>query len=305
VDNAREVAPSVVALAVSYAQEGKQVVLADLADGAPAARLLQIKRPAAGTVRVNAVRVHGVSMMVAVPGRDSAALAGPLPLAGAAQPGMPGLPGPPGPPSEPVAAVYASADVLITLVTLDPAAGPDHLPTWADSAVVTVTAGQSTGTRIHAVGEMIRLAGTPLVSTVVARTDKHDESLGAAIPTPAPSGISHSGTSHNGSSDNGTGDSGQPAGSLRPTETPATGTPASETPATGTPATGTPATETPATETPGDETPGDEKPRDDTEDFEAIPATTDINGNRTPELVVTDGPRLTSGLPRPEWLPPD
>src|SRR5215471_2765818 len=256
VDNAAEVAPSVVALAVSYAQEGKQVVLADLAAGAPAGRLLQIKSPATGTVRVNAVRVHGLSLMVAVPSRDSATLAGPVPQAGAAQPGMPGMPGPPGAPSEAVAAVYASADLLITLVTLDPAAGSDHLPTWADSAVVTVTAGRSTGTRIHAVGEMIRLADTPLVSTVLVGTDKHDESLGAAASIPV-TGPTTSGISHNG----------QP-----------TGTP---------------------------QTSASEVPSDDTEDFEAVPTTTDTNGKRAPELLVTDGPRLTSGLPRPEWLPPD
>jgi hypothetical protein len=259
VDNAAEVAPSVVALAVSYAQEGKQVVLADLAAGGPAARLLGIKRPATGTVRVNAVRVNGVPLMVAVPSRDSAALAGPLPQAGAAQPGVPGMPGPPGLPSEPVAAVYASADVLITLATLDPTAGPDHLPTWADGAVVTVTAGQSTGTRIHAVGEMIRLAGTQLVSTVLVGTDKHDETLGAAVPTPPTTTTTPTTT--------GTSQNGQPTGTPEP----------------------------PATEVPSD----------DTEDFEAIPATTETNGKRPPKLVVTDGPRLTSGLPRPEWLPPD
>ena len=186
VDNARQVAPSLVALAVSYAQEGRQVVLADLAGGAPAARLLGISRPATGTVRVNAVRVHGVSLVVTVPARDSAALAGPLPHGWPGQPGVPGMPGPPGPPSEAVAAVYASADLLLSLVTLDPAAGADHLPTWADSAVAAVTAGQSSGTRIHAVGEMIRLAGTPLVSTVLIGADKYDESLGATTYTPTP-----------------------------------------------------------------------------------------------------------------------
>jgi hypothetical protein len=242
VDNAAEVAPSVVALAVSCAREGKQVVLADLAGGAPAARLLQIKRPATGTVRVNEARVHGVSLMVAVPSRGSAALAGPLPQARAAQPGMPGMPGPPEPPSEAVAAVYASADLLITLATLDPATGPDHLPTWADSAVVTVTAGQSSETRINAVGEMIRLAGTPLVSAVLTGTDKHDESLGAEASTPTTSGTGYGATSHGATSHGG-----HATTTPRPTHTPAT-----------------------------------EHPSDDTEHFEAIPTTTDTNGNHSP-----------------------
>jgi capsular polysaccharide biosynthesis protein len=163
VDNAREVAPSVVALAVSYAQEGKQVVLADLADGAPAARLLGIIKPGTG-----AARVHGVPLMVTLPGRDTAAPTGPLPQAG------------PAVASEVPPDVYFSADVLLSLVTLDPALGADYLPTWASGAVVLVTADRSSWARIHAVGEMIRLARTPLVSTVLVGADKTDESVGMA-----------------------------------------------------------------------------------------------------------------------------
>jgi capsular polysaccharide biosynthesis protein len=163
VDNAREVAPSVVALAVSYAQEGKQVVLADLAAGAPAARLLGITKPGTG-----AARVHGVSLMVTLPGRDTAAPTGPLPQAG------------PAVASEVPPDVYFSADVLLSLVTLDPALGADYLPTWASGAVVLVTADRSSWARIHAVGEMIRLARTPLVSTVLVGADKTDESVGMA-----------------------------------------------------------------------------------------------------------------------------
>ena len=172
VDNAREVAPSVVALAVSYAREGKQVVLADLAGGAPAARLLGITKPGTGTARVNTVRADGMPLVVVVPGRDSAAPAGPLPQAR------------PAVASEVPPDAYFSADLLISLVTLDPALGADHLPTWADSAVVAVTAAVSSGIRIHAVGEMIRIAGTPLVSTVLIGADKNDKSVGG-IPAPA------------------------------------------------------------------------------------------------------------------------
>jgi hypothetical protein len=161
VDNAAEVAPSVVALAVSYAQEGKQVVLADLAAGAPAARLLGITKPGTGMARV-----RGVPLMVTLPSRDSAAPAGPLPQAG------------PAAASEVPPDVYFSADVLLSLVTLDPALGADYLPTWASGAVVMVTAGRSSWTRIHAVGEMIRLARTQLVSTVLVGADKTDESVG-------------------------------------------------------------------------------------------------------------------------------
>ena len=73
---------------------------------------------------------------------------------------------------------YASADLLLTLVTLDPALGGDHLATWATNAVVVVSAGQSSAERIHGVGEMIRLAGMRLDSVVLIGADKSDESLG-------------------------------------------------------------------------------------------------------------------------------
>ena len=45
-------------------------------------------------------------------------------------------------PEEAVAAVCGYADLVITLVTLDPAYGGDHLATWASNAVAVVTAGE-------------------------------------------------------------------------------------------------------------------------------------------------------------------
>ena len=41
-----------------------------------------------------------------------------------------------------------------------------------------VSTGRSSGTRIRAVGEMIRLAGMRLVSVVLIGADKSDETLG-------------------------------------------------------------------------------------------------------------------------------
>jgi hypothetical protein len=46
-----------------------------------------------------------------------------------------------------------------------------------------VTAGESTETRIQAVGEMIRLARIPLISAVLVGADKTDESLGVPDPS--------------------------------------------------------------------------------------------------------------------------
>ena len=170
VDNAQVAALSLVSLAVSCAQQGKQVVVADLSSGAPAAHLLGAKDPG-----VRAVSVNGAQLVVAVPDRDDVVPVGPLHRTSPqAQPA---------PASEALAAAYASADLLLTLVTLDPSLGGEHLATWATDAVVVVTAGRSSSTKIHAVGEMIRLAGTPLVSAVLVGADKTDESLGVT-PTP-------------------------------------------------------------------------------------------------------------------------
>ena len=67
VDNAKEVVPAVVSLAVTWAGQGKQVVLADLADGAPAARQLGVKDQGLHTASA-----QGVNLIVSVPGRDDA-----------------------------------------------------------------------------------------------------------------------------------------------------------------------------------------------------------------------------------------
>ena len=165
VDNAPVVARAVAALATSYASQGDQVVTADLSSGAHMAHLLGVKSPGA-----HAVSHNGANFTIAVPDRDDAAPVGPLPPvtspAGPAQAG------------DALVASYASADLLLTLVTLDPALGGDHLATWATNAVVVVSAGQSSAERIHGVGEMIRLAGTRLDSVVLIGADKSDESLG-------------------------------------------------------------------------------------------------------------------------------
>jgi hypothetical protein len=77
-----------------------------------------------------------------------------------------------------LAAAYDSADLLLTLATLDPVLGAEHLPGWATDVVVVVTAGRSSSAKIHAVGEMTRLAGLPQPSAVLIGADKADVSLG-------------------------------------------------------------------------------------------------------------------------------
>jgi capsular polysaccharide biosynthesis protein len=172
VDNAKDVAPAVVSLAVSCAHDGRQVVVADLADGALAG-LLGAKGPGIHPVTVGAER-----MIAVVPDRYDITPAGPL-QARAQHVAA----------SEALVAACASADLLLTMATLDPAFGGDHLATWAPDAVAVVTAGRSSGERIQAVGEMIRLAGTRLDSVVLIGAEKSDESLGVTLMPEEPTQI--------------------------------------------------------------------------------------------------------------------
>ncbi len=170
VDELQVAAVSVASLALSCAQQGQQVIVADLCPGAPAARLLADAKPG-----VRGVRAQGAHLVLAVPDRDEMLPIGPLELT--APPGQqPSFTGA-------VTAACASADLLLTMVALDPSLGSEHLATWASDVVAIVTAGTSSATRLHGVGEMIRLAGTPLASVVLIGVDKTDESLGLAYPT--------------------------------------------------------------------------------------------------------------------------
>lgn len=164
----------VASLAVTWAQQGRQVVMADLCGGLPAARLLGVRDPG-----VHEVRAGDARLVVAVPERDDAAPAGPRRPRNRrfrgvdrgpaqAQPSM----------TEALSAAYASADLLLTLVSLDPSLGGEHLATWASTAVAVVMAGKSSATRIHAAGEMVRLAGLRLAGAVLLASDEADESLG-------------------------------------------------------------------------------------------------------------------------------
>jgi capsular polysaccharide biosynthesis protein len=169
-DDTRVAALSVIALAVSLAKQDARVIVADLCHGAPAAKLAGLKDPGVKTVQVD-----GAQLDVAIPDPHDIAPIGPYsPTAPQAQPT----------PVSQVAAAFESADVLLTLTTLDPSLTSDHLQSWAADAVVVVTAGRSSWTKIHAVGEMIRLAGVRLVSAVVVGADRWDESLGVTV-TPA------------------------------------------------------------------------------------------------------------------------
>jgi capsular polysaccharide biosynthesis protein len=165
VDDAPAVAQAVVDLAVSRARQKMWVIVADLSEGAHAARLLGVKGSG-----ISKVDVGGARVAVVVPDRHDVAPVGPLespvsPVGSASA-------------DETLMLACRDADLMLSLVDLDPAHGGEHLATWATEAVAVVTAGRSTAVRIHAVGEMVRLSGARLGSVVLLGADKRDESLG-------------------------------------------------------------------------------------------------------------------------------
>jgi capsular polysaccharide biosynthesis protein len=165
IDESEVAALSLVCLAVSCAGEGRRVVIGDLAEGAPVSALLHARGPG-----VRMVTVSGAQLTLAVPDRGDLAPAGPVGRVSAdAQH------------SEFTVAVQeavAAADLLLTLVTLDPSVGAEYVASWAASAVAVVTAGRSSWGKIQAAGEMARLAGLSMTSAVLVGADRTDESLG-------------------------------------------------------------------------------------------------------------------------------
>lgn len=165
-DRPEVAALTLVAVALACAQQEKQVMVADLCPGSPAARLLGVREPG-----VHKVEVQGTALVVVIPERGDLVATGPLttvlaPVGSSV--------------SADIAAAHSSANVLLTLASLDPMFGAEHLATWATEAFVVVTAGRCSWTRVQAIGEMIRLAGIRLVSGVLIGADKSDESLGVA-----------------------------------------------------------------------------------------------------------------------------
>ena len=170
-DDTTVAAQSLVRLAALCAQRGIRVILADLSAGAPAAGLLGVSDPG-----LHEARLGQATLIVVVADRDDVAPAGPLNRRStpAWSPSMDAR----------LLAACRSADLLLTLATLDPAIGGEYLAGWTQSAVVVLTAGQTAADRIHAVGEMVRIAGIEDVSAVLVGADKRDNSLGVAYAPP-------------------------------------------------------------------------------------------------------------------------
>ena len=145
----------------SCARDLKRVVVADLAHGI-LGRQLGTRDPGVHTIEVDGHRV-----VLVIPEANDVAPVGPLQMRGQQ-----------GSNEGALAVAYSSADILVSLATLDPAVGADYLRTWATHAVVVVTAGESSVTKGDAIGKMIRFADIRLPSGILLGADKSDESLG-------------------------------------------------------------------------------------------------------------------------------
>ncbi len=165
VDDTIVPALAIVSLALACVRDGKRVILADLTAGADAGRLLGCADP--GLHR----HVAGQRQLtVAIPEDSGAPPAGPIRRSVSAAPSHSVDPE--------LEHAHHAADILLTLVTVDPGLGADHLRSWAKEAVVILTAGKPSATKVRTISELIRLSGTTLTSAVLIGADSADESLG-------------------------------------------------------------------------------------------------------------------------------
>jgi hypothetical protein len=176
-DNVRGTAAALASLAVSCAERGQRVVLADLSGRGSAARLIGARGPG-----VHQVQVGDAHLVAIVPEPGDLVPTGPFAADDPDRPDHPDhLAGPTGQ-ADRTAVVDAcrSADLVLSLATVDPVIGAEHLATWATDAVVVITAGRSELTSIHAIGELLGVAGLSLAFGLLASADKADESFGFA-----------------------------------------------------------------------------------------------------------------------------
>jgi capsular polysaccharide biosynthesis protein len=170
VDDVNTCALVVASLAMALAEDGKHVLVADLTESGRLAGMLGVKAPGTHESRFSA---PGQRVDVHRPEQTAGPAQGCyLHLKDNNRPASSG--------DIALDSAWEVADVVLSLSTLTPELGADHLTTWASHATVVVTAGQSTTTKIQATGEMLRLAGLEIGTAVVLRPDRTDESVGIA-----------------------------------------------------------------------------------------------------------------------------
>ena len=147
--------------------EGKRVTIVDLTAGGLLGRILGVK--GSGTRETYIFRTKFPIFVVIPPDDDQVVQAKPEPT------GLASLTS---------ADAWRSTQVVLVLAELDPAVGARRLGDWVAEAVVVVTAGRSSHTRVQANTEMLRSAGVTIISAVLVATDHNDDSFGDALGQP-------------------------------------------------------------------------------------------------------------------------
>jgi hypothetical protein len=149
IDDGSEGALAVACVAYRLASDGTPVTLADAADARPLRRLLRAKRSEHG---FQTVKVGDRAASLVVCPEDPAEMGG-RPF---------------------------DAGMTLILASVDPAFGAEHIATWAKTAVVLITAGKSSSTKITAVAQMLRQAGVTVRSVILIGADPDDETISVA-----------------------------------------------------------------------------------------------------------------------------
>ena len=141
---------AVAILAFALSSEGRRVAIVDMAHGRPVAALLDVK---GRDKRVHNVTLEGQSVALIVAPEDPAEMNSEW--------------------------VPKGVDAVLTLASVDPALGAEHLAPWARKAVVVVDAGKASAARISATGALLRQAKMTVRSAILVGLDpEDDDSLG-------------------------------------------------------------------------------------------------------------------------------
>ncbi len=142
---------AVASFAYSLAAEGKQVVVVDMVEGRPLATLFGIKAEPGLLV---AAGLDGVELTLVVAGDD---------------------------PGNVALRYFDDADAVLVLANVEPAFGADHIASWANNAVLVVTAGKASSTRMSSSTRILLQAGICVDSAILIGSDPYDDSSGLVI----------------------------------------------------------------------------------------------------------------------------
>lgn len=185
---------AVSAFALRLAKPGTKVTVVDLSDSG---RMSEVLGTVEGTARLTTAPSEGASVEARDADANGLGIQGPSATSAPTIIRPAGLPslarGPAGDPADvddesegdSFRRRWNAADVVLVLAEIDPAIGCDHLKTWADDAVVLVTAGRSNAEQLQTTADLLRAARLNLRFAIVSNTDRTDDTFGVRDSTDA------------------------------------------------------------------------------------------------------------------------